>query len=484
MTISLRPDQTKGVDDIRASFREHQAVLFRAPCRFGKTVVSAYIAKSASDRRKKVIFACHRDAILQQTAKTFARFGVKHGFIAAGYAANPFALAQVASADTLRNRLEALKDCALLVVDECHLWNSRTRKLIIDAAKAAGAKVLGLSATPIRLDGKPLADLFDDMVLGPCEADLIEAGNLASYRAFAPHRPDLSGVKTRMGDYVTADVEDKLDKPAIHGDAVATWKKYAEGLRTVVYAISRAHGKHVLDAYLAAGVKAAYIDGETPKGEQVRIINALADGRVHVLVSVELLTTGFDLGSIVGRDVTIQCVQLLRPTKALQLAIQMMMRCMTPWDGVSVILDHVNIIMNADGTTNHGFPDDEREWSLEGSRAKRQEGLADLNIKQCSKCLAAYRSSLPRCPECSSEGIVKERKVLEVEGELAEIQRQAQERKQIRSARDVDAVAAIAIERGYKPGWIMQRMKSIGSPVSHSKAMDAYASASLNAKAA
>ena len=465
--ISLRDDQNVVVCEAREALKAHQSVLIRAPCRFGKTVVAAFMAKSASDRRKRVIFACHRDAILRQISGTFDRFNIKHGFIAAGRTANPSAHAQVASADTLRNRLEMLKDCALLVVDESHLWNSRTRKLIIDAAKQAGSKIIGLSATPIRLDGNPLSDLFDYMVLGPSEAELIERGSLATYRVFAPVSADLSGVHSRMGDYVVSEVAERLDKPSIVGDAPATWLKYAKGLRTVVYAINRAHGRHVLDAYIAAGIRAAYIDGETPKGEQSRIAHALANGEIDVLVSVELLTTGFDLGSLVGRDVTIQCVQLLRPTKSLQLAIQMMMRCMTAWDGTSIILDHVNMILNRDGTMNHGFPDDDRAWSLDGSAVRKQEGVADFSTWLCETCFASVKSSRPVCPHCSKEHVVKPREITTEEGELAEIKRQqAVEKKakqrQYNAARDLQSIAALAIERNYTPGWVGQRMKHLG----------------------
>jgi DNA repair protein RadD len=477
--IELRQDQAEVVAETRLALANHQSVLIRAPCRFGKTVVAAFMAKSASERRKRVIFACHRDAILRQISATFDKFEVKHGYIAAGRPSNPFAMAQVASADTLRNRLTILKDCSLLVVDECHLWNSRTRKLIIDAAKEAGAKIVGLSATPIRMDGKPLSDLFDHMVLGPCEADLIERGSLAQYRIYAPVSADLSGVHTARGDFVVSEVAERLDRPSIVGDAPETWRQYADGLRTVVYAINRAHGKHVLEAYLAAGIKAAYIDGDTPKAEQIRIANALADKEISVLVSVELLTTGYDLGSLVGRDVTIQCVQLLRPTKSLQLAIQMMMRCMTPWDGVSVILDHVNMVLNRDGTVNHGFPDDERDWSLTGNVTRRQEGVEDFNVWTCETCFASVRSTKPVCPYCEKEHTVKPREIVTEAGVLAEIKRQEAVRKKtaVRAARDLPSVARVCVEQGHKPGWIAIRMKAIGQPVSWSKAHEAWVDA-------
>jgi len=465
--ITLREDQAADVQKIREALAEHKSVLFRAPCRYGKTVTSAYMAQRSVARGKRVVFACHRDSILQSAAATFARFGIKFGYIAAGRPSNPFAMAQVASADTLRNRLHMLKDVALLVVDESHLWNSLTRKRIIDAAKEAGALIVGLSATPIRLDGKPLRDLFDYMVLGPTESELIGRGSLAQYRVFAPVSTDTTGVKMSGKDFAASDLAERFDKPAIIGDAVETWKKYAAGLRTVVYCINRAHGKHVLEGYLAAGVKAAYIDGETSKAEQLRIANGVADGLYDVLVSVELLTTGFDLGSLIGRNVTIQCVQLLRHTTSLQLAIQMMMRCMTPWDGVSIILDHVNMILNRDGTVNHGFPDDDREWSLDGPPTRKQDGVTAFNVWTCEVCFASVRETKPVCPYCTTEHTVKAREITVEAGELLEIKRaqavlKKEKQRQVQAARDLPSIASLALERNYSAGWVAQRMKALG----------------------
>ena len=474
--IVLREDQEKAVNDMRTALRDHDSILFRGPTGVGKTVIASYMAQRVAAKGKRIIFGVHRIELATQTAKTFDQFGIKYGFIASGFGANPFARAQIASADTLRNRPELLKDCSLFVPDEAHLWASRTRAGLIACAREAGAKVVGLSATPQRLDGKPL-DMFDTIVEGPSEGWLIENGHLSDYRAYAPSRPDLTGLHTRAGDYVVEELEDRFDKPAIHGDAIESWRKYAEGKRTMVFAISRAHGQHVTDAYNAAGIPAVYIDGTTPHGERRARIAAFADGRALILVSIALCIEGFDLSAQVGRDVPVEAVQLLNPTKSLPRARQMMGRALRKKPCPAVILDHVNIIMNADGTINHGFPDDEHEWSLAGREGKRQEGVPRLDIKQCESCFGAYRAALPACPYCSSERVVKERKVEQIEGELEEIRRAAQAKRQMRSSRDLDSVARLAVERGYKPAWVHKRMQTIGKPVSFSKAMEAYADA-------
>lgn len=476
MTVELRDYQQRAIDDMRAALATNDSILFRGPTGCGKTVIASYMAQRSVARDRKIIFGVHRIELATQTAKTFDQFGISYSYIAAGFGYNPFAKAYIASADTLRNRPELLKGCKLFVPDESHLWASKTRSALIASAKAEGAKIVGLSATPQRLDGKPL-DMFDALVEGPSEGWLIANGHLSDYRAYAPTRPDLSGLHTQAGDYVVGEVEDRFDKPAIHGDAIASWRKYAAGKRTMVFAISRKHGAHVTDAYNAAGIPAVYIDGTTSKGDRLDRIERFADGRALILVSIALCIEGFDLSAQVGRDVPVEAVQLLNPTKSLPRARQMMGRALRPKPEPAIILDHVNIIMNADGTVNHGFPDDEHEWSLAGREGKRQEGVPDFRIKNCASCFGVYPASKPRCPSCASEGVVKERKVEEIEGELIEIQRKADARHQMRSSRDLDSVARVAVERGYKPAWIAQRMKVIGKPVSFSKAMEAYADA-------
>lgn len=471
--IVLRDDQAKAVDDMREALRRTDAILFRGPTGCGKTVIAAFMAQQATARRKRVVFCVHRRELATQTALTFDQFGIKYGYIAAGRPGNPFAFAQIASADTLKNRPHVLKDCDLFIPDEAHLFASKTRRGLIDTAREYGAKVVGLSATPLRLDGKPL-DMFDELVEGPTEAWLIENGFLSDYRAFAPVQPDMTGLHTKMGDYVTAELEDRFDKPSITGDAVAIWRKHANGLRTMVFAISRQHGRHVTDAYNEAGIGAVYIDGETPPADRKAAIASFADGRASILVSIGLCIEGFDLSAQVGRDVPVEAVQLLNPTQSVARARQMIGRALRPKAKPAIILDHVNILRD------HGLPDDEREWSLEGRKSRGQEGVANFATVTCSGCFGAFRPQLKCCPYCETERGMTAREVEVIEGELAEVARHAK-KQAIKQARDLDSVARVCVENNHKPGWVLQRMKAIGKPVTWSKAMEALAAARMAA---
>lgn len=467
MNITLRPHQTDLITNTRQAMAQHKSVLLYMAPGGGKTVVAAYMAKGVQDKGKRAIFACHRDAILNQTAKTFDQFGIDYGYIAAGYPESDKSV-YVASIDTLRKRVI---DTDMLVIDECHGAGARTWDTLITHYRDAGSYIIGLSGSPCRLDGKPLRAAFECMVMGPQPRWLIDNGYLSEYRAYSAKRYDLSGLHTRDGDYVQAELDERFNRPSIIGDAVDTWRQYADGLRTVVYAFSIKHSYAVVEAFNAAGIPASHMDGNTPKKEQRRIIEAFADGGIKVLSSVEILTTGFDLSAQVGRDVPIEAVSLLRPTQSLALAVQMMGRGLRYKPYPAVILDHAGVI------ATHGLPCQDREWSLDGHVASKKAGEGVIATCICQECFAVFRPSYA-CPFCEAVREIDGRKIDIKEGELAEVDimaaRQAEidaqseiERKAARMkqgrAQTLDDLKAIALEKGYKMGWVhkMAKLKGI-----------------------
>lgn len=477
--ITLRPDQMEAVEHLRGALKVHQSVLLRGPCGFGKTVVSAYLAAGATQKQRRVVFGVHRRELARQTALTFDKFGIPYGYIMAGQTSNPLAYAQIASADTLRNRPHLAK-CDLFIPDECHLWGSGTREELIHNAYKDGAKIVPLTATPERGDHKSLkiaigkdgvikTGIADAMISGPSEAWLIDRGLLAKYRVYAPVQPDLSGLHTRAGDYIVSELEDRFDRPSIIGDAVSHYVKYANGRRMIGYCFSREHGRHMAAVFTAQGIPAAFIDGETPDNERRLTIMAFALGSIKVLFNCQLFREGFDLSAQVGRDVPIQAVGLYNPTKSLPLAIQMMMRGMRPQDGYSIIMDHANIVRE------HGFPDDDREWSLDGERRKVMPGERAKPRCVCGKCYGSFTPrNPPVCPYCGFTRDIHGREIATIEGELLEVDpdlmRQARKEAQdainerTRQARTVPALARLAVELGREAGWVYQLHKSRGNP--------------------
>src|SRR5690606_27491899 len=100
--------------------------------------------------------------------------------------------------------------------------------------------------------------------------------------------------------------------------------------------------------------------------------------------------------------------------------IQMMMRPMRPQDGQAIILDHACVMVNRDGTINHGFPDDDRERSLDGADSRKSSGEETIPTVTCSQCFGVCRPA-PRCSYCGVERETFGREVEEFEAAMAEM---------------------------------------------------------------
>lgn len=436
MTVQLRPYQTEVVQDIRTAYSQgSRAPLVVLPTGGGKTTIFAYVTTSAAAKGRCIYLLCHRAELVKQIAATLARFGCQHQVVAPGpiirqcqveqFKAHgrTFVLAGsrviVASVQTLVKRLDAgLPEPDIIVVDEAHhLTADSTWGRIVSAFPKA--KLLPVTATPCRLDGKGLGlgagGFADTMVMGPTMRELIDAGFLSPYRIFAPPNAlDLTGVRTRAGDYAKDQLATAIDKPSITGDAVEHYRRLASGKRAVAFCVSVAHAQHVAGEFAAAGIPAEFLDGTQDAGERDRIIQRFTSGETLVLSSCDIVSEGFDLPAI---EVAI----LLRPTQSLSLYIQQVGRALRVFPGKTeaIILDHVGAV------ATHGLPDEERDWSLDGVQKKPRKAANDNEpgvdaISTCPKCFTVHLPT-PECPTCGWVYPVRERKVQQADGELVEL---------------------------------------------------------------
>ncbi len=452
MTISLRDYQAGIVTAIRRSYGQgYKAPLLVAPTGSGKTVLFSYIAWQAAMKNNRTLILVHRQELLNQTSRTLARFEVPHGLIAPG-AAPTDDMVQVASVQTLVRRLGRLAwEPTMIVVDEAHHTTSGTGHGRV-LAHFAGSRVLGVTATPERLDGKGLGvaagGFFDTLVMGPTVADLVDQGYLSRPVVFAPQTQlDLSSIRTLAGDFDKGALADLMDKPTIHGDAVAHYGRYCDGAPSIAFCVSVAHAEHVAEAFRQAGYQAASIDGTLSDTDRRQRIEDLGAGRLHVLTSCELIVEGVDV-PIVGGAI------LLRPTQSLALCLQQIGRALRPFPGKerAVIIDAVG------NTLRHGHPMEARAWSLDAKPRRQRKGkgreAADA-VKVCPECSAVHAPG-PECPECGFEYPSKARHVEQVDGDLIEVRpddrRLAAKREQA-GCRTLDDLKALAATRGYRSTW-------------------------------
>lgn len=442
--IHLRQDQHDLRVKLRVALRSSTSVLAFAPTGFGKTVLAAELIRILLDAGKRVIFCCHRLALLKQTAVTLEGFGIPYGYIAAGYHHNIYRKVNIASIDTLKNRLGKYP-ADYVFVDEAHLSASAGWAAVVDHYKATGAKIIGLSGSPIRLDGKPLGDVWDAMVMGPSVRWLIEQGFLSRYRAFSPAGIDLSALHTRNGEYVSSEVETLIAGKAVMAGAVRHWRKYAEGKRTIAFAPSIKRAHELAAEFTANGHVFVALDANTPQEERDRAFNALADRQIAGLVNCNLFSEGFDMSAQVGRDVPIECVLDLYPTQSLARHLQKHGRGLRRKPDPAILLDLVG------GFARLGLPDEEREWSLDGKAMGKAKAAVE-KTRVCPECFAAHDPA-PRCPVCGHAYVAQARVIDEIEGELAEIDVEAVRRSRVveqATARSLDDLVRLATARGYK----------------------------------
>lgn len=440
--VQLRDYQERAIESVRDSFRQgNKRTLLVSPTGSGKTLMFSYISAGMARNNKRIVIIAHRRELLKQISKALKNVGVKHGILAAGTIGLPSTNVVVASVFTLARRLKKFPAPDLIIGDEAHHFTpDSTWGKVVTAFPTA--RVLGVTATPERLDGKGLGLLFDDMVMGPTVAELTEQGFLSPAEVYAPSKPDLSRTRTRMGDYVTADLEGAMDKPSITGSAVSHYTKLAAGKRAVAFCVSVKHAKDVAEDFRRAGYSASHVDGGMDDRERDSVLDKFERGEIQILTSCDLISEGFDLPAI---EVAI----LLRPTKSLSMYLQQVGRAIRPSPGKdkTIVLDH------AGNTKMHGFIDEHREWQLtaDSARKKRTAEEVAATIRSCPKCFAEHRPS-PVCPRCGHVYQLKSRKVEQRDGELVQITKPEDAKKAsevIDLSRRFDVLRNIGKNRGY-----------------------------------
>lgn len=451
--VELYPDQSDLVGRVRQSLRHSRGVLMQSPTGSGKTRMALDMIAGAYAKGSSCVFAVPRKELLAQTIKTISEYGIPFGVISPDHSYNPFAKIQIAMTPTLARRLDKIPAPKILFVDEAHYGGSELDRMI-EWSRAGGGWRVGLSATPLKTNGKPMSDHYDHMEMGLPMADLIKMKRLSDFRYFAPQQPDLSAVASRNGEYVQSQLADFMEADrAIIGDAVKTYRELAFGKLNVVFATSRKHAGIIRDTFNAAGIAAMMIDGTMGPDERKRIILGFARREYTVLVSVALLTFGFDLAAAAGMDVTVESMSDLCPRKSLPMMLQVWGRVLRMKDQPAIIADH------AGNWRENGFPDDPRDWSLDGSKKRATSDEKAEPVRQCDiasgGCGFVHRPA-PACPNCKRVYPIMSREVEHIDGELAEIDRAAlvRERKQEQGRADsLEALRELAKRTGKNPRW-------------------------------
>jgi len=272
-----------------------------------------------------------------------------------------------------------------VLVHNCHHAVSPTYRKILEAWD--GATVVGMTATPRRLDGQGLESVADELICGPQYRDLIDQGYLKPFEVYSvPSNVDLTGVRTIAGEYQKGDVKDAIRKSTIFGDVVDHWKRlgrdgghasFWSSIEEAEQAAEQVKGWHALHSKLS-------------KDRIRQLIDGLRTGSVESLASVGMIGEGLDVPGLAS-------VSLCRPTKSLTIYLQQSGRCNRGGQGVARVFDHVQ------NWREHGLPDDDREWSLKGRIAKKRDASGGFSVWDCPECWAVNRSTNETCIACGMD---------------------------------------------------------------------------------
>lgn len=381
---------------------------------------------------------------MKQTLDTFSRFGIQLDGITIGMVA------------TVANHLSDYPKPDFIIFDECHFSAAATWQKIISAYP--DAYITGLTATPCRLDGKPLGSIYTDLIEGVSAEWLIHNGYLSDYKYFAPAVPCQLSFSQRGSEYDMTEAESILATRAVFGDVIKNYRERCPDSQAIAYCTTKNHSKATAKAFTAAGIPAVHFDSDTPKREREKIIEDFRKGSVKILCNVDLISVGFDCPDCTA-------VLLMRPTMSTALFIQQSMRALRYKEGKeAVILDFVN------NYRRHGLPTDEREWSLSVnlSSYRPTTSKGEFKVRQCENCYATFASTLAACPVCHTWYSKPRAEIESIEQvQLAEIKKKRKEAAEryketvrrsigdmtLDQCKNMTEVAAWCKQNGKKPGY-------------------------------
>ena len=367
-TTELRDYQLSMLQDLYRAWKRNRSVMVQMPTGTGKTHLMAAVIRSLTPAPSPmgegsdyqgggILIVAHRRELIAQISLTLDGFGVEHGLIVSGKEIDFRQKVQVASIQTLarRNPAAAL-DFSLIIIDEAHHALADTYRMLWDAWPKA--KFLGLTATPCRLNNAPFTDLFQVLLQSYSIQKFIDKGYLSDfeYVSAAPNSEVMRQVRSLNkrgadGDFQQKELATVMDVPESIEHLYNTYRQFADGKKGIVYAINREHAQHIAEYYQKEGVKCAVIDAKTPAENRRELVAAYREGRLSVLVNVDIFSEGFDCPEV-------EFIQLARPTLSLSKYLQQVGRGMR----VSPGKPHVLILDNVGLYQTFGLPTEERDW--------------------------------------------------------------------------------------------------------------------------
>lgn len=428
--MPLRPYQEAALHDVGEHFNAGaRSVCLVVPTGGGKSIIATSwltgdsgITGAPRRHHDTGLFLVHRDQLRQQAFEHLERvLPGDVGMIGPKANPNPDGRIQIATIQTLLARGE-LPDVKRIIADEAHHFAADEWRPLLDAYPHA--RILGLTATPERQDGRPLGDIFEHLVVGARYPELVADGHLVPCRAYAPPQQ----------------VED-----GIANDPVAMYQRYGEGGSGFLFADSIPNAELWAERFSEAGIPAVAVHQKTPPRDRARAMDAFAAGRIRILSNVYLYVEGTDIPS------ARVCI-LARPVTHVSMFLQLAGRVLRPAPGKAdaILLDLCGSVHE------HGLPTMDRTYSLDGRAIRRTVE----SVRQCPQCGAVHDGAPPVCDLCgyvfpvAAQDAPKPPRIYDIElREVYAAEATPDDAKQ----REFERLIAVATERDYSLSWVVKQ---------------------------
>lgn len=360
----LRNYQITAKEDIYKAWKTFRTVMFQMPTGTGKTRLFSSIIKDMHEygvKRRgpvKILILAHRDELIHQISESIGKkYGIAHGKIKSRHDEEHHYPTQVASVQTLYRRIERWipKDFDIIIIDEAHHVLAKTYRDICN--KFPEAKLLGVTATPYRLNAEPFPPMFDVLVQSKSIYQFIKDGYLCEYEYYSIKPQSLTqqminGISVDFsGDYDEHEMMDVLDNKKVRANIFSTYETYAKGKKGIIYTINKVHNMHVYEIFKDNGYATALIDSDTPAEKRKEIVQQFKAGTITILCNVNIFSEGFDCPDV-------EFIQLARPTLSLAMYLQQVGRGFRTHEEKEkvIFLDNVGLF------NRFGLPSANRKW--------------------------------------------------------------------------------------------------------------------------
>ena len=372
--LKLRPYQEYLAHEVFANWRRgHRGVLMQLPTGGGKTATLSKICREFTSKGMAILVLAHRLELVDQLADKLEEvceeptIRVKRKTISK----KRKGLIYVGSIQSVLSCYGQLPSIGLVVIDECHRAISHGYRQVMSRFRHE-SYLLGVTATPVRYDGRGFKEQFDVLVSGYQTRDLIDDGYLSPFRMFVPQeRIEAQQLGDDGEEYDPHRLGNLIDTKLITSNPAKIWSTTEDcyDRKTIVFCHSISVAERLLSSYLSLGVETAIVTGSTPKKERAQTLAKFKSGEVQVVLNSDLYVEGLDVPDI-------GCVQILKPTRSLVTYLQMVGRGLRIANGKKdcIILDHT------DNSIVHGMPDEKRRWTLEPTYCRSS------SAKTCDEC--------------------------------------------------------------------------------------------------